>query len=131
MITRTIPLALLALLLAPALASAADDPSSVGNGLELRLWALAAGLIVPLGGYVVNYVGPQVSEKAKAIVQVILAAVAGAVVELVDLGSVSFDAVTLEYVLTAVIAALGAHGLLWKPSSISADLGGGRNRQTE
>jgi peptidoglycan/LPS O-acetylase OafA/YrhL len=120
-------LALIGLFILPA-AAMAQDPSSVGNGLELRLWSLLAGVLVPLGGYLLNYLGPQTSEKIKGLLQVVLAAVAGAIVERVDLGSVGFDLVTLEYVITAVVAALGAHKLFWQPSTVSTAMGGGRNR---
>lgn len=120
---------LMVMLAAPAFAQ--GDPSAAGNGLELRLWSLLAGALVPLGGYLLNYLAPWVSEPVKALVQVALAAAAGAVVELVDLGSVGFDLVTLEYVLTAVVAALAAHAGLWRPGGISTAFGGGRDRQAE
>jgi hypothetical protein len=114
-----------AMLLVPATALAQDGADS--ETLSLQVWALLAGAIVPLGGYLLNYVGPWVSEPVKGVVQVLLAAVAGALVELIDQGSVGFDMETLEFVLSAVIASLSAHLGLWRPSTISTKMGGGRN----
>lgn len=102
----------------------------VPDPVTLQLWALLAGTLTPLGAYVLNYLGPWVDEKLKALVQVVLAAIAGAIVALVDRGEVGFDKKTLVYVLSAVIAALFSHGVLWRPSSISTELGGGRNAQS-
>lgn len=94
-----------------------------------QLWTLVAGALVPLGGYVLNYMGPIVNEKTKAVVQVVLAAIAGGIVQAITVGDVGFNDVTLQYVLSAVITALFAHGLLYKPSGINTALGGGRNVQ--
>jgi len=39
-----------------------------------------------------------------------------------------FNDPTFELVVTSIVAALGAHHWLWKPSGISATFGGGRNK---
>lgn len=92
-----------------------------------QVWTLFAGALVPLVGYVLNHYGPQASEKAKAFVQVIAAAIAGGIIQAITAGHVGFNMITLQFILTAVIAALTAHGLLWRPSGISTALGAGRN----
>lgn len=94
-----------------------------------QLWVLLIGAIVPLVGYLANHYGPHVDEKTKAIIHVVLAAVASAVFEQAAKGSVALDATTAQLVLTGVVAALSAHHLLWKPSAIAAALGAGSNAQ--
>lgn len=94
-----------------------------------QLWVLLIGTVVPLVGYLANHYGPHVDEKAKAIVHVALAAAASAIFEQLDKGSIGFDATTAQLVLTGVVAALGTHHLLWKPSEIATALGAGRNAQ--
>lgn len=115
-------------LLVPALALAQEASDQVPDPFRLQLWSLLAGALVPLVAYVLNYVAPWTSEKVKTFVFGVAATIAGALVELVQLGSVGFDEQTLRFVLSAVISALFAHGLLWKPSTVAVSLGGGRNK---
>lgn len=96
-----------------------------------QLAVLAVGLLVPLVGYALNYVGPWLDEKVKGIVQVVVAAIAAGLYQAIDVGNFGFNNTTLQLVVTAILAALAAHHLLWKPSGISTALGGGRNKQTE
>lgn len=129
---RIIMLTGLLILALPAVASAAEDAPPPSPTLVLptdQLWALAVGLLVPLVTYVLNYVGPWVSEPVKAGVLVIAAAVAGGLAQAITAGDVGFNTTTLQFVLTAVLSALSAHRILWKPSGVSAKLGGGQNRQ--
>ena len=133
-IMRILPLALyaFALLASPATAyAAAGDPSPQGP-LALagvQVWALLAGALMPLGVYVLNHAAPWADEKVKAVVQVVLAAVAGGIAQAIDTGGVGWNDATLELVLTSVVAALFAHGFLFKPAGINTALGGGRNVQ--
>lgn len=112
-----------------AFAEAGEQPAPTLLLPSTQIWTLVAGALVPLGGYVLNYLGPIVNEKAKALVQVLLAAVSGGFVQAITVGDVGFNDVTLQFVLSAVITALFAHGFLWRPSGINVALGGGRNAQ--
>lgn len=93
-----------------------------------QLWVLVIGSIVPLVGYVLNYLGPWVDEKIKAVVQVLVAAVAAALYTALETNVLGLNSQTLQLVVTAIVAALAAHHWLWKPSTISTELGGGRNK---
>jgi uncharacterized membrane protein HdeD (DUF308 family) len=92
-----------------------------------QLWVLLIGSLVPLVTYIVNHVGPQVSEPVKATVVAVAAAAAAALYTAVETSVFGFNNQTLELVLTAVVAAFSAHLLIYKPSGISAKLGGGSN----
>jgi hypothetical protein len=108
-------------------AMAADGGGTPGREMELKLWAAVAGLLVPIGGYALNRVLPTTSEMVKASTHVVLAAVAGAIVELADLGSIGFDVNTLYYLLSAGAAAFASHVALWRPATVNARLGGPEN----
>jgi hypothetical protein len=129
---RLISLVAFALLAFPTLAfaDAAPPPQDTLALPTDQVWTLVAGALAPLASYVLNYVGPQTSERVKAFVQVVVAAVAGGLTQAIAAGSdtVGFNSVTLQFVLSAVIAALTAHKFLWQPSTISTALGGGRNK---
>jgi peptidoglycan/LPS O-acetylase OafA/YrhL len=84
---------------------------------------LIIGSLVPLIGYWLNNKLPWVSESAKAIFQVVLAAAAGAVYTALEGPNFGWNADTLNLVVTAVVAALGAHGFLWKPGKFNTKLG--------
>ena len=84
------------------------------------------GALVPLVTYVLNHYAPWASEQIKAIVVVVVAAVVAGVYQAIQDGH-SLDKQTLQYVITAVVAALGAHHWLYKPAGISEKLGGGSN----
>ncbi len=115
------------LLVTSALADAPVHPSPVLFLQSKQTWALIIGALVPLGTYVVNHVGPWVSEPAKAFVLVLVAAVAGGLYTALATSSFGWNSATLQMVLTAVAASLAAHHALWKPSTVSTRLGGGSN----
>lgn len=120
-------LALMVLLLIPAAALAvASSPTLVLP--TKQLWTLIIGAFVPLVTYGLNHVGPWVSEPVKATVLVVAAALAGALYDALATSTFGWNTNTLQFVATAVVAALMAHGLLWKPSGISTRLGGGSNK---
>jgi hypothetical protein len=122
-------LCLLFLLLLPAFASASTGPPTlVGNA---QLWTLVIGSLVPLFTYVLNHVGPWLTEPIKATVLVVVAAAAAALYTAVSTNIFGFNTPTLQLVLSGVAAALAAHHLLWKPSGVSAILGAGSNRQPQ
>lgn len=122
------PVALLALiyLAAPTLALGASDAPPPGETvLNLPLWSLGVGFLVPLATYVVNNRVLGLDEPAKAFVVLVATAVAGALTQLVDAGAVGFDSSTLKYVLASVAGALAGHHLLWKSSATNTALGAG------
>jgi hypothetical protein len=119
--------AYLAVLVSVATADAPVHPSPVLALQSKQTWALMIGALVPLVTYVVNHIGPWVSEPVKATVTVLTSAVAGALYTALATTSFGWNSATLQMVLTTVISTLGAHQFLWKPSGISARLGGGTN----
>lgn len=122
-------LALLALMLLPALAFAEPAVNPITLILpKAQLWTLIVGALVPLVTYVLNHVGPWVSEPVKAFVLALAAAIAGALVTAITTSVFGFNAQTLQLVVSAIIAAFAAHKLLWLPSGISTLLGGGTNK---
>lgn len=88
-----------------------------------QLWVLLIGSLVPLVTYVLNRVGPWLSETVKAGVLVVVSAAAGAIYTALASPDFGWNVQTRELVLTAVIAALGAHGWLWKPAKVNTKLG--------
>lgn len=88
-----------------------------------QLWVIVIGSIVPLGGYILNKVGPWVDESTKAFVQVLLAAVTTGLYTALDTNVFGFNDDTLQLVLTGIAAALAAHKLLWKPARVNERLG--------
>jgi hypothetical protein len=88
-----------------------------------QFWVILIGAIVPIGGYILNRLGPWVSESVKALVQVVLAAVAGALYVALDTNVFGFNEPTIQLVFSAVAAALLAHNFLWKPAKINEKLG--------
>lgn len=122
---------LLLVLIAPA-AALADTVPGPQSTLALpsdQVWAAIAGALAPAAAYVLNYLGPHISEKVKAVVHVIVAAIAGGLTQAIAGGTVGFNHTTLQLVFTAVVAALFAHKIFYLPSGISTALGGGRNAQ--
>lgn len=120
---------ILTLLMLPAAALAHNITSSPHLAFSpSQVWlALISGL-VPLVTYVINHVGPWVSEPVKAAVLVLAAAIAGALYTAVTTNQFGWNATTAQLVVTAILSALVSHHLLWKPSGISTLLGGGSNR---
>jgi hypothetical protein len=135
---RTLLLAatLILLLLLPA-AAVADIVASTSDAAPLphtqllpsaQLYALIVGALVPLATYMLNHRARWASEPVKALVLVVVSAIAGAGAQLIDAGTLAFDTNTLQVVVTAVVGALLAHAGLWTRSGVSARLGGGTNR---
>jgi hypothetical protein len=116
----------------PAMAGAADVAPTPQPSLALpaiQAVAVLIGFLSPLVTYVLNHYAPWADEKIKAVVQVVVAAVAAGLYQAIEVGSIGFNSVTLQLVSTAVFAALLTHKILWLPSGISAKLGGGTNIQ--
>jgi hypothetical protein len=84
---------------------------------------LFIGFFVPLVGYILNNKAPWVSEQIKAIIQVALAAAAGAIYTAVGDPNFGWNNTTFQLVLSAVVAALVAHKFLWQPAKINTSLG--------
>lgn len=127
---RHLSAALFVLLVLPATALGVDSPPPQPT-LALptdQVWTLIAGVLSPVVAYALNYAGPWASEKIKALVQVAAAAIAGGITQAIVAGGVGFNGKTLQFVITAVFAALMAHKALWMPSGVSTALGGGQNK---
>lgn len=118
----------LTLLMAVQAFAQEPQPNSTLALSNAQLWAAAAGLIAPALTYVINYTAPWTSEKVKALVMVVGAALAGAITQAINSGDVGFNDATYQIALTSVVAAVGAHFGFWKPSTLSQPLGGGRNK---
>lgn len=88
-----------------------------------QYWTVLIGAIVPLGGYVLNRVGPWVSETVKALVQVVLAAAAAALYAALNTSVFGWNDRTLHLVLAGVASALIAHKVLWQPAKVNVKLG--------
>lgn len=95
-----------------------------------QLWVLIIGALVPLVTYVLNRVGPWVSETVKAAVLVATSAAAGALYVALAQPNFGWNVQTRELVITAVVAALTAHGFLWKPAKVNTKLGASETSAT-
>lgn len=125
-----LPLAVFLLLVLPAAALADAPPPQPTLALPTdQVWTLIAGALAPIAAYMLNFRAPWLTEPVKALVQVVVAAVAGGIMQAVTAGGVGFNGRTLQFILTAVFGALAAHSGLWKPSGIQRTLGGGQNKQ--
>jgi hypothetical protein len=94
----------LVMLASPAAAFAEPDSVPVGQTAlgGFSLWALGVGALVPLATYVLNRYVP--TEPIRATVLLVVAAIAGALTQLINAGSIGFDTATLRYVISAVLA---------------------------
>lgn len=92
-----------------------------------QLIVFAIGALVPIATYILNHFAPWADEKVKGIVTIVVAALSAGLYQALDAGHLGFNNTTLQLVLTAIFAALTAHHLFYKPSTISTALGGGRN----
>lgn len=115
------------LVLAPAALATTTHPAGTLVFSNPQTWALLIGALVPLVTYVVNHVGPWMSEPVKAFVVVLASGVAGGLYQAIATSSFGWNASTLQMVLTAIFAALAAHHMLWKPAGVSTILGAGSN----
>jgi hypothetical protein len=123
-------LGLFAALLIPALAAAsAAVPAPTLVFPWQQVWPIVIGGLVPLVTYVLNHVGPWLTEPIKALVLVLVSAIATALYTALATKVFGLNNATLQLVLTGVFASLFSHKLLWLPSGISTLLGGGTNRQ--
>ncbi len=122
---RVAALALLALLLLPAFALAAAG--GVGFVPSVQTWALILGAVTPLFTYVLNHYAPWIGEATKALVLAVVSGVVGAIWAAIETKVFGWNDATVQLVLTAILGAFGVHALVWKPSGISAKLGGGSN----
>lgn len=131
---RRLPLVVLVslltlLYLAPfALADSGAPPS--GPFLlfgTIPVWTAVAGFVSVGASYVVNHFAFWGSEQAKALFLLIATTVAGALTQLIQLGTVSWNSYTLDYVLGTLLFALALHYGILKPSSINTLLGAGAN----
>lgn len=134
---RLLFLTCLALLLLPGAALAADLVGKTSDAPPLphdqllnstQFYAMLAAAVLQGATYLINHYAPWVSEKAKTVFTVAFAALVGAVVQLIDRGTLAFDTNTLETIGFAVAAALAAHGFLWKPSTAAVALKAGTNK---
>lgn len=123
-------LVLFALLPGAALAAGDLPPDSKQLVLpQTQLIAAIVGALVPLVTYFLNHYAPWVSEPAKALFLVLVAAGGGALTTLLDAGGIPLTWETAQVVGTAVVLAFLAHAGFWRPSGLSVRLKGGTNRR--
>ncbi len=96
----------LCLVLAPVAMATTLAPQPTLALQSKQTWVLLIGALVPLLTYVLNHVGPWVSEPVKAFVTVLASAVAGGLYTALATTSFGWNTATLQMVLTAVVAAL-------------------------
>lgn len=127
---KALALAGLTLLLLPALALADEPAPSVpaaGPVPSLMFWAGVLGTASMLVGYVVNHLGPWVSERVKLAVQLGMATGTGTIYVLIQTGDFAFDVQHLQVVAAAIFGAFVTHGLIYKVGDWNGALGAGRN----
>jgi hypothetical protein len=84
---------------------------------------IVVALFTPLLGYVVNTkFWKAAPEPVKALVQIVVAAVAAGITTAISTNVFGINAATLQLVITGIVTALGAHAWLWRPSGVSAHL---------
>lgn len=130
MIWLLVGFVLLIMSIAP-FALAADGPPPDSHALVLpqtQLIAAVVGALVPGLTYAINHYAPWVSEPAKAIFLAVVAAVGGALTELLDSGGIPLTWETAQVVGTAVVLAFLAHAGFWRPSNLSTRLKAGTNK---
>lgn len=114
------------LLLLPAAGCATASWSVISAPALLpwpQLWPVVIGSLVPLVTYGLNRAAPWISQPVKAVVLVVVSAIATALYTALATNVLGFNDATLQLVLTGVVASLAAHHMLWKPSGISTLLG--------
>lgn len=131
-IILAIPLMLVAFFMtaAVALADSVPPPNNELVFSSQQFWSAVIGALVPLVTYALNYRAPWLTEHVKAIVLLVASAIAGALFQLLDTGSLHWNTRTFEVVATAVVMAFAAHVGFYRPSGINTLLGGGRNAST-
>jgi hypothetical protein len=93
-----------------------------------QFWVLLVGAAVPVLTYWFNKVMPWQTEQTKAIVHVIVLAVAGVAYTAI-FGDVHGTGDFLQQVITAVISGLFAHNILWKPTGLNLVFGANSHDQ--
>jgi len=85
------------------------------------------GILSPLVSYCLNNkllrrFWENLPEPVAGMIHLLVAAVAAGAYEAVETNQFGWNAITAQYVLTAVIAAFLAHGAIWKPVGVQAVL---------
>lgn len=88
-----------------------------------QLWVMLIGGLTPLITYLINKVAPWTTETVKGAIQVIMAAVTGALYTALDTNVFGWNSTTAQLVISAIVAALMAHNWLYKPAKINTKLG--------
>ena len=94
---------------------------------QIQMWIVVVGIFSPLVAYVLNSkllrrVWASLPEPIAGMIHLLVAAVAAGVYEAVETSQFGWNAITEQYVLTAVVAAFVAHGVIWKPVGVQAVL---------
>lgn len=111
------------LLVTTAPAFAQGDVHETPTRLDLRTWAIIAGGLSPAAAYLLNRFWPNVAETVKVLVLLVVAAVAGGIAQALDAGAVGLNGQTLDFVVDAIIAAVGAHFGIFKNAGLNVKLG--------
>lgn len=88
-----------------------------------QVWVIIVGAATPLLSYVANTtLWKNAPEPVKALVQAVLAAITAGVTTAITTNVLGWNSASLQLIVTGVIAAFGAHAILWKPSEVAARL---------
>jgi hypothetical protein len=89
---------------------------------EDQFWVLVIGAISPVVGYLQNKLWPNAPEGFKAFIQALLAGVVGGAFSALANDVSGFDNVA-QHCFSAIVAALFAHNILWKPANVNVKIG--------
>jgi uncharacterized membrane protein YeiH len=88
-----------------------------------QIWVVIVGILTPLIGYVVNSkFWINMPEPFKGFIQALIAAIGGAITVAITTNVFGFNSATLQLIVTAIVAAFGAHAIIWKPTGVQAVL---------
>jgi hydrogenase/urease accessory protein HupE len=94
---------------------------------EMQMWIVVVGILSPIVAYALNNkllrrFWANLPEPIAGMIHLLVAAVAAGVYTAIETSQFGWNAVTEQYVLTAILASFLAHGGIWKPVGVQAFL---------